>query len=86
MNFVTRLQYEYSQVIVDLFVKTSHLSIIQYHLAFTFYHFPCSIEATTVWEIFIRNNLVIKIIRCVIFLWVSCIHENILPLNCNTII
>ena len=29
MNFVTRLQYEYSEVIVDLFVKTSHWSIIQ---------------------------------------------------------
>ena len=36
---------------------------------------------TVVWEIFVRNNLVVNFIRCVIFSWVSYTHENILPLN-----
>ena len=31
--------------------------------------------------IFVRDNLVVKFIRCVIFSWVSYTHENILPLN-----
>ena len=36
---------------------------------------------TVIREIFVRDNLVIKFIRCVIFSWVSCTHENILPSN-----
>ena len=38
-------------------------------------------NVTVVWEIFIRDNLVVKFIRCVIFLWVSYTHENILLSN-----
>ena len=34
-----------------------------------------------VWEIFVQDNLVIKFIRYVLFLWVSYTHKNILPLN-----
>ena len=29
---------------------------------------------TVVWEIFVRDNLVVKFIRCVIFSWVSYTH------------
>ena len=36
---------------------------------------------TVVWEIFVRDNLVVRFIRCVIFLWVSYTRENMLPLN-----
>ena len=36
---------------------------------------------TVVWEIFVRDNLVVKFIRCVIFSWVTYTHENILPSN-----
>ena len=38
-------------------------------------------QTTVVWEIFVRDNLVVKFIRCVIFSWVSYTHENILPSN-----
>ena len=36
---------------------------------------------TIVYEIFVRDNIVALFIHCVIFLWVSCTHENILPSN-----
>ena len=36
---------------------------------------------TVVWEIFIRDNLVVKFIHCVIFLWVSCTHKKYLTLE-----
>ena len=39
----------------------------------------CVCVRTVVWEIFVRDNLVVKFIRCVIFSWVSYTHENILP-------
>ena len=40
-----------------------------------------SYTATIVREIFVRDNLVIEIIHCAIFSWVSWSHKNILPLN-----
>ena len=36
---------------------------------------------TVVREIFVRDNLVVKFIRCVKFSWASYTHENILPSN-----
>ena len=40
---------------------------------------------TVVWEIFVRDNLVVCSLCCVIFSWVSCTHENILPSNFVTL-
>ena len=41
--------------------------------------------ATVVWEIFVSDDLVVKFVCFVIFSWVSCTHENVLPSNFITL-
>ena len=44
LELVTHLQYEYAQVVVDLFYEMSHLSVVHWWFAFTFSHFSCTLK------------------------------------------